>query len=128
MRINPKQIDAVMALPGPKRYDHFIKVAADRRFVWGLYNNGWALAGDSEEKQLFPLWPAKEYADLCAKDNWSGYVPKQIDLDDLMEALIPRLRKEGAGLAVFYTPNRQGVVPELDQFIADLRAELGKIE
>lgn len=36
MKISQKQIDAVIALEGAKRYKHFIKVIADTQQVWGL--------------------------------------------------------------------------------------------
>ena len=44
MKITNKQIEAVLKLDGPKRYSYFIKVAADQRSIWGLYDEGWALA------------------------------------------------------------------------------------
>jgi len=73
MKISPKQIQAILALPRVKRYSHFIKVAADRRMVWGLRAQGWALAKTEEGKQVFPVWPAREYAQLCANGCWDGY-------------------------------------------------------
>lgn len=79
MRMNDKQIQAVLALPAPKRYSHFIKRVADQRRVFGLFSSGWALAGDSEEREVFPLWPASEYAALCAVDHWAGYEAREID-------------------------------------------------
>jgi hypothetical protein len=128
MRINQAQIEAVLALPGPRRYAHFIKVAADQGCVWGLYADGWALAGSDEGGAVFPLWPAAEYAGLCAVAEWSGYEPRQIDLDDLLENLLPSLRERDTGLGIFYTPDDKGVLPTLDQFEHDLRDELAKLE
>ncbi|MBU0456454.1 MAG: DUF2750 domain-containing protein [Pseudomonadota bacterium] len=128
MKITQKQIEAVIALPGPKRYAHFIKVAADQRQVWGLYLDGWALAGTSDETPVFPIWPAKEYALLCATKDWAQYEAKAIDLDYLLETLIPNLKDDQVKLGVFYTPNDKGVLPELDQFTSDIRMELDRIE
>jgi hypothetical protein len=42
MKLHPKQIEAVVALPGSERYSHFIKQVADSREVWGLFKDGWA--------------------------------------------------------------------------------------
>jgi hypothetical protein len=75
MKLNPRGIEAVLALPGPKRYAHFIKVAADQDKVWGLFSDGWALAGTEDGKEVFPLWPAREYAELCASGLWADYEP-----------------------------------------------------
>jgi hypothetical protein len=128
MKITPKQIQSIVALPGQKRYEHFIKVAADQRRVWGLYRDGWALAGTAVGERVFPLWPAREYAELCADGDWAGYLPREIDLDELFDGLVPALRERGTQIAVFYTASDKGVIPDLHQFEADLRAELAKIE
>jgi len=123
-----EQIDAIIGLPGPKRYEHFIKVCADRRQMWGLYSNGWALAATSENQPVFPVWPAREYASLCAVKEWDGYVPREIELDDFFLALLPRLEASGTQIGVFYTPQEKGVIPTLAQLDSDLKEELAKIE
>jgi Protein of unknown function (DUF2750) len=128
MPMNPKQFEAVIKLPAPQRYDHFIKVVADRQLAWGLYADGWALAGTDDGKAVFPLWPAKEYAALCAEGEWAGYTPKEIDMDDLMEGLLPSLRERETLLGVFYTPQDKGVMPEVSVFEADMKQELAKFE
>lgn len=128
MKINAKQMEAVVSLPGPKRYASFIKVAADQRQVWGLFSEGWALATVDNGMQAFPLWPASEYAVLCASGSWNGYEPRAIDLDALFEKLLPKLAETRTLVAVFPTPNSKGVMPELELIEADLRAELARIE
>jgi hypothetical protein len=128
MKINPKQLEAVLALPGPKRYATFIKVAADQRCVWGLFSEGWALAATNEGSQAFPLWPASEYAVRCASGVWAGYTPREIDLDTLFENLLPKLQETGTLAAVFPTPSEKGVTPDLRTLESDLRSELSKIE
>lgn len=128
MNINPKKLRAVTSLPGPERYSHFIKVAADLRSVWGLYKDGWALSQDAGGKSYFPVWPAEPYAMQCATSEWAEYEPREIELDDLVEELFPRLTEAGTGLAVFPTPDERGVTPELEVVAADLRQELSRIE
>ncbi len=128
MVINPKQLEAVLVLPGPKRYSHFIKVAADQRKAWGLFANGWALYGTNDGKEAFPIWPAKEYASRCITEAWSNYEPREIDLDDLLEKLIPKLKETKTLITVFPTPQDKGVIPEFEQLEADLREELSKME
>jgi hypothetical protein len=128
MTIKPQKFAAVIALPGPKRYEHFIKTVADRRKVWGLYDNGWALMGDSQGRQLFALWPDPEYALLKATGDWANFVPREIDLDDLLDIRLPEFRANGTGVAVFPVPSGHAVIPTLDEFEAHLREELSKIE
>jgi len=57
MKLSDRQILAATALQGPQRYAHFINVATDQNRVWGLFDDGWALAGTDDEAPIFLLWP-----------------------------------------------------------------------
>lgn len=124
MKLNPKQMEAVLALPAIKRFKHFIKVIADWQEVWGLYQDGWALAAADDGTTVFPLWPAKEYAQVCAANEWAGYEPRSISLGDFTEVLLPKLRLDGVLPGVFFTPTSKGVTPSVDDLRAALEAEL----
>ena len=124
MKVNPKQMEAVLALPGNKRFEHFIKVIADWQEVWGLYQDGWALAAADDGTAVFPLWPAKEYAQVCAANEWSGYEPRSISLRDFTEVLLPKLTLDGVLPGVFFTPTSKGVMPSVDDLKLALEAEL----
>jgi len=124
MKINQKQIESVIALPGEKRYEHFIKLVADWEEVWGLYQDGWALAETDDGQKVFPTWPAREYAELCANREWAGYKPASFSLDDFIEELLPNLKRDGVLPGVFYTPSDKGVTPTVDKVLADLSREL----
>lgn len=124
MKLSSKQIAAVIALQGKARYEHFIKVVADWQEVWGLYQNGWALAGADDGTTVFPLWPAREYAQLCAEGEWVGYEPRAIPLNELMDELLPKLKTDGLLPGVFYTPANKGVTPSVDEFKSAIEAEL----
>lgn len=117
-------MEAVLALPGVNRFEHFIKVIADWQEVWGLYQNGWALAVADDGTTIFPLWPAKEYAQVCAANEWTGYEPRPISLIDFTEVLLPKLKLDGWLPGVFFTPTSKGVTPSVDEFKSALEAEL----
>ena len=124
MKVNPKQMEAVLALSGIKRFEHFIKVIADWQEVWGLYQDGWALAAADDGTTVFPLWPAKEYAQVCAANEWTGYEPRSISLTDFTEMLLPKLKLDGVLPGVFFTPTSKGVTPSVDDLKSALEAEL----
>lgn len=124
MKISQKQLEAVLALSGDKRFEHFVKVVADWQEVWGLYQDGWALAAADDGTTVFPLWPAKEYAQICAANEWNGYEPRSFSLGDFMEALLPKLKSEGVLPGVFFTPSSKGVTPSVDELMSALKAEL----
>ena len=126
--ISPKQIEAVLKLDGPKRYDHFIKQVVDCEQVWGLYCDGWAMGTDDSGKPTFPLWPAKEYAEFSAEGLWAEYEPAEIPLDELVDELLPKLKEDGVGPSVFRTPEGQSVMPSIEQIVADLRNEMTRYE
>lgn len=124
MKVNPKQLSAVIALPGDSRYEHFVKVIADWQEVWGLYQDGWALAAADDGTTIFPMWPAKEYAEVCAEKEWAGHEAKAFSLDDLLNELLPKLERDGMLPGVFFTPSSNGVTPSIDQLRRDLGREL----
>ena len=122
--INDKEMRAVSALPTPRRLEHFIKTVADWEGAWGLYDDGWATSGTNDGVYAFSLWPAQRYAELCAASEWSGYSAEAIPLDDLMELLIPKLRKEGSFFEIFRTSSEQGAAVSPDELLALLDEEL----
>lgn len=124
MKVNPRQMEAVLALPGIGRFEHFIKVIADWQEVWGLYQQGWALAATDDGTTVFPLWPAKEYAQICAENEWKGYEPRSISLSDFTDVLLPKLKADGVLPGVFFTPSSKGLTPSIDELKAALDAEL----
>jgi hypothetical protein len=111
-------------LPVVKRFEHFIKVVADWQEVWGLYKDGWALAATDDGTIVFPLWPAKEYAQVCSVNEWTGYAPRSISLSDFTEVLLPKLKLDKVLPGIFFTPTSKGVTPSIDDLKSALAAEL----
>lgn len=128
MSISEKQITAVLALSGSERYKYFIKRVADSELVWGLFDDGWALAATDDGEKVFPLWPAEEYAKLCAAGQWGSYVPRSFSLGELFQDLLPMLEQDSVLPGVFYTPNDKGVTPAVELLRQDLKAELQNYE
>lgn len=118
-----KEIAAVLAADGRRRYEYFIHRVCDTRKVWGLYDEGWASLGDSTEK-LLPFWPHAVFAQRFALGEWKAYTPRAIELDAFLATWIPGLEIEGVQPAIF--PNQEGraVILSLADLEADLRREL----
>lgn len=122
--VSEKEIEAVLRLDGEARFKRFIKVVVDGEQAWGLWEDGWALLEDDSGARVFPLWPAKEYAELCRSRDWTNHKAAPIALDDLLNELLPRLREQGVLPGVFPTPSGRGVTPTPDILEAALRKEL----
>jgi hypothetical protein len=63
VRVSAKQMEAVLALPGSRRFEHFVKVVADWQQAWGLYQDGWALAAADDG---VPVLSAVAGQGICA--------------------------------------------------------------
>jgi hypothetical protein len=126
--ISARQIEAVLRLGGPERYDHFVKQVVDWEVAWGLYSDGWAMGENDAGICTFPLWPAREYAEFCATGYWSDLTAEPITLNDLRGELLPKLRRDGILVSVFRTPSGNSVMPSIEQLLADLENELLRYE
>jgi hypothetical protein len=124
MPIDTKQIQAVVMLPGPQRYEYFVKRVAETGVVWSLFRQGWALAKKADGALVFPLWPDSEFAKLCADYEWTGYEPQSFGLTELVDELLPQLEQDGIATGVFYTPGARDVMPSAGLLRRDLHDEL----
>jgi hypothetical protein len=121
-------MEAVLRLDGPERFKHFVKRVADSERAWGLWADGWALMENDDGTKVFPLWPAREYAELHRNGNWAGYEAREIEVDELLEELLPRLADAVTLPGVFPTPAGKGVTPSPAELAQALREELAKYE
>jgi hypothetical protein len=128
LKVTPQQMQAVLAQPGPKRYSFFIKKVADFEEAWGLWDDGWAMLGTDENEEVFPLWPAKEYAAACATGSWANFKPRMIPFADLINDVLPKLEKEGVLPGIFPTPQRKATTPTIEELLRDLRTEASRLE
>ena len=127
--VTKKEIENVLKIDENKKYKYFINFICDTQEVWGLYNNGWALAGENNcDHILFPLWPAKEFAEMSASEEWASYQPRSINLEDLIEVLIPQLKEKGLSFSIFYTLENKGIVVSPTELENQVKAELEKYQ
>jgi hypothetical protein len=123
MKIDTRQVQAIVMLPGPQRYEYFVKRAVEAGVVWSLFRQGWALAKKEDGTLVFPLWPDREFATICADYEWTGYEPASFSLDELVDELLPQLEQDGIVTGVFYTPGARDVMPSAGLLRRDLLDE-----
>ena len=126
--VSTQEKEAVLRLDASKRSSYFIKRVADWESAWGLWQEGWALSAAVGEGHAFPLWPAREFADACAFDEWAGYEAVAITLDELLTELLPKLGRDEIAVALFPTPENRGGVVQAEQLALDLRKEAAQYE
>lgn len=120
-----KEIGAMLAADGKRRYEYFIHRVCDTRKIWGLYDEGWASLGDGEKK-LIPLWPHAAYAERFKKAEWTSYAPREIELGVFLDRWIPGMKADGVQPAIFPIGTGNSVVVSLADLEAHLRHELAE--
>jgi MoxR-like ATPase len=96
--------------------------------AWGMWKDGWALMANSDGTEVFPLWPAREYAELHRSGDWADYEVREIALVDLIDELVPKLAQHRVLPGVFPTPTGTGVTLSPEEFAAAIRTELENYE
>lgn len=115
----------MLALPAEDRHDHFLQLVADWEEAWGLKDeDGWIVARQKGEPRAFPLWPHAVFAEACARGPWEGAQAEAIDLDELLDSLLPMLEEDGLPVAVFPTPEDEGVLVAPAELRESLEEEL----
>ena len=108
--VNDEELRSVLELPANRRYGYFLKRVSGHGELWGLRGEGgWVVAEDDEGVQHFPVWPHRRFAEACASGTWGGETPVAIDIDEWVEAWLENLERDEMLVAVFQTPDDQGV-------------------
>lgn len=125
--VKEKEFESVSAISGYKRYSYFIKIVVQTEEAWGLLNdNGWALLESDEGKEVFPLWPACKYAEACLSGWDDELIPHMIPLDELINSLLPHLKRQKRVPGIFFVPGDGCVHVDVDRLLSDLNEELSK--
>ncbi len=122
--VTEREIEAILKLGGPERYNYTIKFISDVGELWGLYDDGWALAAGGNQVTSLAIWPSKEYALLNADNEWNNYKPKSINLIDFINEFTPNLKKDDVVICIFPTRDNKGVFPTHSELLNDIKNEL----
>lgn len=71
-----------------------------------------------------PLWPAREYAELCKTQGWSNYQPRSIDLSEFLEEMIPDLSDKKINIAVSMLPTGEAIIVNGRKLVEDIEEEM----
>jgi hypothetical protein len=127
--VDNEEFESVLGLPGSARYEYLVKRAASHGQLWGLRGDGgWVVADDDHGNQHLPVWPHQRFAAACATGPWQGEKPVPIDVDEWVMGWLPQLEEDGIRVAVFQTPDDQGVGVAAGRLKRDLEAELEQFE
>ena len=125
MELHSKEIERVSNLEPFERYKYFLKRVADSESLYTLKSdNGNYVISEIDDNRLFPMWSAREYAELCKENGWSDCIVEELTLHDLEEEIFDLIASERYLINVFPTQEKTGFIVDLDEFARDLSDEL----
>ncbi|TZG00041.1 DUF2750 domain-containing protein (plasmid) [Chryseobacterium panacisoli] len=127
--MHSKEIENILRLEPIKRYEYFIKKAADFEQLWTIIDqDGDYVISEIDEFNLISFWPAEEFVTLYLERGWDDCKPIKLTLDDLKENIFDIINSENYLINVFPVNGKSGFVVNLEEFNRDLQEELDKIE
>ena len=120
-----QEIINVLKTDKSKQYEYFVKKVADFEEVWSLRDpQGWATLG-LDDRSFFPVWPKKEFADICKKEEWENYYSESIDLEEFLDEWLVGLKEDGIRVTLMWNDGN-GIDIDWDRLRADIEQELEK--
>jgi hypothetical protein len=101
-----------------QRAQWMLNDVASHEEAWALHDaNGWVVAKLSQPQPggplyALPLWPRQELAALEARD--AGEQPRAIDLETLLEELLPDVHQRDWGVLAFTVKNEGEIYQAVD--------------
>lgn len=105
----------VLEMPGPERYQIFIRSIADQRKLWIVESESHVMTlWDADNRELLPVWPDRWFVEqsLSTADREAGYKPVPRSLETWLENTTPALISEGVMVGAF--PNMKLECPIID--------------
>jgi len=125
-----KEIEAMLKKNSKERYIYSIKRIVDFEALWVLEENDkFAMSGNDKGSSFLAIWPAMEYAKMCATGEWDKYKEKSIGLDYFMHNLLPQLKKDQVSIGVFMVSSETNTpIATAESILCDLNSECAKYE
>lgn len=108
--------------------DRFIVEAMAQGCVWGLQGSeGWALCGSEnhDEVDVIPFWSQEAFASVHCKDDWSGYAPVAIELEEFLEDWLPGMHDDVMLLGINWNADLEGDEIEPLDLLEEFDMEIG---
>ena len=122
--MHPKEIENILKLNPFDHYQYFIRKIADWEIAYTLiFPDGDYAISIINDKKIFPIWCAKEFAELTKNDGWENCEVLELTFDDFEETLFDYIDENHLLINVFPT-DKTGFVVSLEEFARDLKDEL----
>lgn len=122
-----EQIDA-LSDDLDENLDRFIVESLQYGCVWGLQGgDGWALCGSEahEDVDVMPFWSQQAFAQLHCVDDWAGYTPVAIDIEEFLEDWLPGMHEDLLLIGVNWNQELDGDEMEPLDLLEEFEQEMG---
>ncbi|MCM2678475.1 DUF2750 domain-containing protein [Echinimonas agarilytica] len=107
-----EKIQGWAQLDDEPRFEAFLGLVVKHKEVWALSDDEGCLMVAMEDENCLPLWPLEIYAQQAVAEEWEGFSPLKITLDNFYENWAPGMSGDEIAAAVF--PNDEGSCTVLD--------------
>ena len=94
------EVDIILKLDSPKRFDYCLKRIVDWGEIWVLDHHGVVIYEDMNANKYCPIWPAKKFAEKAAIDDWANANAICIKVKSMMKDYSSIFTQENIQLAV----------------------------
>ncbi len=123
------QVTNVIALDHQDRLEYTIREIVKHEAVWMAFTEtGFPTLVSNDEEEILPIWPSKEVAELCLPDQFKemNATIDFIDIDTLMDELIPDMTTDQVWFGMFYNDKTEGLIITGESLTNHLNEELGE--
>jgi hypothetical protein len=120
------ELDNMLETDPIKRYKYFLNCVIDSTGVWLLRVDGVEFSHEVLGGKAVPVWPKREYAELCG-NAWGQGAPSEVSLDELLEVRLKALEGQGVLIEILPSPTSSGFLVDISRFMRDVRMELDLI-
>jgi len=124
--MHPGKINNGINLKVEDRYWYSIREIVKLDTVWAVSTpESWVTFVDNEGDEIFPIWPHKEVAKMCAFEELKveNYSVQAIDYNKFKEFCIPEMDGDNILFGVFYDLKREAFVVDGERQLGDLEEE-----
>lgn len=104
--------NAALQLNADYRFDHFISKLVEHEELFVLTDEHGVMMLTTEDEDCIPVWPHPEYAQAWAEGEWAECKPQSITLKVWLERWVEGMEQDELCVAVFPTPDQEGIVLE----------------
>jgi len=110
-----------------ENFDRFIVEAIDHGCVWALQGpEGWALCESEKHANadVIPFWSQESFAKVHCADDWEGYTPLAVDLEEFLEDWLPGMHEDVILVGVNWNEDLEGDEMEPLDLLEEFEQEL----